>query len=75
MSNQDSLSQLESKLKSILDKAQCPVCWGSIERRPYGRFGISAWRIQWRCLNSECEESTHWNELGEHRGWIGGVNE
>jgi hypothetical protein len=48
-------------------KSGCPICGEKIERRPGQRkLFVGKPVIEWKCLNSSCDESTHWNLAGEH---------
>jgi hypothetical protein len=72
--NNEELSPLEQTLSDIITKTKCPVCRkGSIQRRPGGRVMMDGLHIEWRCMNQDCLESSHWNIAGEHRKWEGGV--
>ena len=59
------VEERESLLKPI--SRVCPVCGGLITRRASeGRLTITKAHIEWRCHNSNCKESTHWNRAEEH---------
>lgn len=72
MSDLDDLNPAEKALQNIITNSKCPVCSGAIERNMGSKYFARGMRLEWRCKNQKCDESTHWNLTTEHRKWEGG---
>jgi len=56
-----------NKLEVLASNRPCPICGYATERIIHAQFpGLDLEIYEWRCTNTNCKESTHWNLPCDH---------